>query len=112
MESEYKSEMSVVHNAIKQAVASVEKPTAEKLAKATFAALQKIAVEPFGMSANEVRLIAPGEKCYFDNRTPQWVVSWEAGPYQWAIGASFLFPQVVEPYYSFDLCFYPAEDKA
>jgi len=39
-----------------------------------------------------------------------WRVSWEAGPYQWAIGTSF---QVLnreagwytEPYYSFDLCF-------
>lgn len=100
----------VVHDAIAAAVASVENPTAEKLAKATFAALQKIAVDPFGMKASEVLLTAPGEPCYFDNRTPQWVVTWEAGPHEWAIGASMLYPQIVEPYYSFDLCFYPGED--
>lgn len=42
-------------------------------------------------------------------------VSFEAGPYQWAIVASEALAQVgvfAEPYYSFDLCFYPAEDRA
>lgn len=42
-----------------------------------------------------------------------WGVSWEAGPYQWAIGASFvimdLTGRLVEPHYSFDLCFYEVE---
>ena len=42
-----------------------------------------------------------------------WGVSWEAGPYQWAIAASFLIMdltgRLVEPYYSFDLCFYEVE---
>ena len=44
---------------------------------------------------------------------PCWGVSWEAGPYQWAIGASFLIMdltgRLAEPHYSFDLCFYEAE---
>lgn len=38
-----------------------------------------------------------------------WRVSFEAGPYQWAIPASDALAQVgilAEPYYSFDLCFY------
>lgn len=42
-----------------------------------------------------------------------WGVSWEAGPYEWAISASFLIMdltgRLVEPHYSFDLCFYEAE---
>lgn len=40
-------------------------------------------------------------------------VSWESGPYEWAIVASDALGQVgvfAEPYYSFDLCFYPSED--
>jgi hypothetical protein len=41
-------------------------------------------------------------------------VAYEAGDYQWAIGASFALcdalGKVVEPYYGFDLCFYPSED--
>lgn len=42
-----------------------------------------------------------------------WGVSWEAGPYTWAIGASFVIMDVTgrlaEPHYSFDLCFYEVE---
>ena len=37
-----------------------------------------------------------------------WQVSWESGPYEWAIGASFKITGpwgYTEPYYSFDLCF-------
>lgn len=44
---------------------------------------------------------------------PCWGVSWEAGPYQWAIGASFIVMDMTgrlcEPHYSFDLCLYEAE---
>jgi hypothetical protein len=40
-------------------------------------------------------------------------VSYEAGPYDWAIPASYalcgILKKVVEPYYSFDLCFYNGE---
>lgn len=42
-----------------------------------------------------------------------WGVSWEAGPYSWALGASFvimdLTGRLVEPHYAFDLCFYEVE---
>jgi len=38
-----------------------------------------------------------------------WRVSWESGPYQWAIGTSYEVCNgphwYTEPYYSFDLCF-------
>jgi hypothetical protein len=40
-----------------------------------------------------------------------YVVSWESGPYQWAIAASMSMNKFCEPYYSFDLCFYPSEDR-
>ena len=39
------------------------------------------------------------------------MVSWESGPYQWAVGASLTFMMndeagwFTEPYYSFDLYF-------
>jgi len=38
-----------------------------------------------------------------------WRVSWECGPYAWAMPASSALAQcgiLAEPYYSFDLCFY------
>lgn len=42
-----------------------------------------------------------------------WLVCWEAGPYQWGIEASFVLmdagKRLVEPYYSFDVCFYDNE---
>ena len=37
-----------------------------------------------------------------------WCVSWESGPYEWAIGTSYQLhgeAWYTEPYYSFDLCF-------
>lgn len=46
-------------------------------------------------------------------RGPCWGVSWEAGPFQWAIGASFIVMDMTgrlcEPHYSFDLCLYEVE---
>lgn len=43
-----------------------------------------------------------------------WVASWECGPNDWGIGASLgitlTHAKLVETYYGFDLCFYPAED--
>lgn len=39
-----------------------------------------------------------------------WRVSWESGPYSWAIVASEALCQCgifAEPHYNFDLCFYP-----
>jgi hypothetical protein len=41
-----------------------------------------------------------------------WRVSWESGPFSWATVASEALCQVgvfAEPYYNFDLCFYPED---
>lgn len=84
--------------------------TAEQAAKATHAAVHK-AAERVGQDADRETLIrAPGEPRYFGD-TQCWVVAWEAGPYQWGVSASLsdIFPHLVEPYYSFDLTFYPGE---
>ena len=51
----------------------------------------------------------PDIECFARKEQGQWRVSWESGPYQWAIPASDALFQVgilAEPYYSFDLCFY------
>jgi hypothetical protein len=57
----------------------------------------------------EVQLYTP-EQSKERGYTSGWQVQWEAGPYQWAIGASFQVANYkagwfTEPYYSFDLCF-------
>ena len=52
----------------------------------------------------------PDVECFAREERGEWRVSYEAGPYQWAIVASEALGQVgvfAEPYYSFDLCFYP-----
>ena len=78
-------------------------------AKALYKALCETS-KKFGHDpAWEVHLMAPkksSEMGYGNN----WRVSWEAGPYQWAIGTSFQVCNhaagwYTEPYYSFDLCF-------
>lgn len=58
----------------------------------------------------EVGLWRPGER-RFNGRDTVWSVSWESCPYyEWAIIASMEVSSahfVAEPYYSFDLNFYP-----
>jgi len=86
---------------------------AEQAAKAVYAELCKIAQDEGCDPDIEVFIRAPGEPRHFADTTC-WCVSYEAGEYQWAVGASFplcdALGKVVEPYYSFDLCFYPSED--
>ena len=55
----------------------------------------------------EVSIKKPGEPRHHDN-TKCWTVTFEAGPYEWAVGASCRGDSNVfaEPYYSFDLNFY------
>jgi hypothetical protein len=72
-------------------------------AMALYAAICELA-ESIGQKPElEVDIWPPahsGENC--------WRVSWEAGPFQWAIPASFEITGpfgYTEPYYSFDLCF-------
>jgi hypothetical protein len=54
----------------------------------------------------------PGTPRHFPDDTCH-VVAWEAGPYEWAIPASFVVMnetgRLCEPYYSFDLCLYDNE---
>jgi hypothetical protein len=87
--------------------------TAEQAAKAVYAELCKIAADEGCKPDIEVFIRAPGEPRHFADETC-WCVAYEAGEYQWAIGASGALcdalGKIVEPYYSFDLCFYPSED--
>ena len=52
--------------------------------------------------------------CFLGGQPGVWIVCWESGPFQWAIPASMEIGsatgKLVEPYYSFDLTFYPSED--
>ena len=78
-------------------------------AKALYKALCKLA-KAMGQDPDiEVSLYTP-EQSFARGYTTGWQVQWEAGPYQWAIGASFQVANhkagwYTEPYYSFDLCF-------
>lgn len=84
-------------------------PTAEAAAKAVFEVVRAFAVESGQNPDVECAFRTPAQnegfphgKCY--------VVSWEAGPFQWAIGASLGgHNRLTEPHYSFDLTFYPGE---
>ena len=52
----------------------------------------------------------PEIECFMRQERNGWRVSFEGGPYSWAIVASEALCQVgifAEPYYNFDLCFYP-----
>ena len=87
---------------------------AEAMARAAYETLRTLATEMDMNPDSEVHLRAPGEPRHFDAEN-SWCVVWEAGPYQWAIGASLAITmgaqKLCAPYYSFDLCFYPAEDS-
>lgn len=87
--------------------------TAETMAKAVHRAVVQCAEFEGQRAAVETTIRKPGETRHFADTTC-WVVAWEAGPYEWAISASMLIGEitgkVVEPFYSFDLCFYPSED--
>lgn len=51
----------------------------------------------------------PDIECFSRQESGCWRVSYEAGPFDWAVVASDAIGQVgilAEPYYSFDLCFY------
>lgn len=100
----------MINDRLRQAMKALAKPTAESMARAAFAELKKIAVE-CGMRESEVGIWEPGKPRYF-NDTSCWTVAFEAGPHDWAVSATLsdVFPKLVEPYYGFDLCFYPSED--
>jgi hypothetical protein len=82
------------------AKAAAKYKTAQKQAKAVYEVLRKAAAAD-GMK--------PDIECYLRPDTGGYRVSFEAGPYEWAIVASEALSQCgifAEPYYSFDLCFY------
>lgn len=77
-------------------------------AKALYKALHKLAVE-MGYWADEVFIRTPEEN-KAAGYSALWHVSWESGPYEWAIYASHEIHNAVagwytEPYYSFNLEF-------
>lgn len=75
-------------------------------AKALYKALVPV-VKSYGQKPeSELHIWEPGQN------GSSWRVSWEAGPYEWAIYASFHISNMsrdggwfTEPHYSFDLCF-------
>lgn len=87
---------------------------AEEAANATYDVLKAVCAEQ-GMDPDiEVGIRSPDQNTGFPHGNNCHVVSWESGPFEWAIAASMCTPEtfgkLVEPYYSFDLCFYPDED--
>ena len=80
--------------------------TKEAAAKGLYDALKKVAVE-MGQAESEVMLLDPEKSAKYGTGR-NWRVCWEAGPFEWAIRASFEIAGpwgYTEPYYSFDLCF-------
>ena len=83
---------------VARAAAEYTQPRARALA--AYAAIHDFAKE-LGMN--------PDRECFMKPEDGGWCVSFEAGPYSWAIVASEALAQVgvfAEPHYSFDLCFY------
>ncbi len=85
-----------------------EAKTCEEAAHATFEACCK-AAETWGMNPSiEVGIKNPGEPRHHSD-IDCWCVTFEAGPYEWAVAASLNVDTkgkvLAEPYYSFDLCF-------
>jgi hypothetical protein len=99
---------------IREKVGALPVMSAENMARATYEALLAGAERAGQDPKREVAIYAPGTPCYLGT-LEHWVVAWEAGPYEWAIPASSAIgdvaSRIVEPYYSFDLCFYPTEDN-
>ena len=105
--------MQTLNEKIKVAVQALPAKNAESMAKAVYKVLCQASLDAGQKPSTEVMIRKPGEKRHFDDATC-WCVAWEAGPYEWAIPASMVIGsasgKIVEPYYSFDLCFYPTED--
>lgn len=88
---------------------------AETMAKAAHAVVREMSAEEGQNPDIETFIKTPAESHQYLGGTPNvWIVCWESGPYQWAIGTSMAIGagcgKLCEPYYSFDLTFYPAED--
>ena len=78
----------------------------EQAARAVYKALCDYC-ERCGVPTSEVHIKTPEESLKHGVGCC-WYVCFEAGEYQWAIGASFILSGphwYTEPFYSFDLCF-------
>lgn len=76
-------------------------------AKGLYAALREAAKAEGQNPDSEVTLMTP-EQSEKAGTGRNWRVLWEAGPFEWAISASWQVTGpwgFTEPYYSFDLCF-------
>lgn len=96
---------------IKAAARAISASTSPAMAAKRVHTICRVAAKAWGMKPDiEVALRKPGEpRCYGTDGT--WYVSFEAGPYEWAVAASLNVDTkgkvLAEPYYSFDLCFSP-----
>lgn len=108
-----RAEYQFLYDSIRAELGKVNKFTAETMAHAVHRAVEKEAVRHGQNPKVETFIRKPGEPRHFGDATC-WCVAWEAGPYEWAVGAcdviSDVTKKLVEPYYSFDICFYPGED--
>lgn len=109
----YEPECEPVARALYRALVKERPQTAQGIAGTVYRTLRKVAAD-MGMNPDmEVHKWTPAEQKRA-GYGEQYRVSWEAGPYEWAIGASFAVMdatgKLCEPHYSFDLCFYPGED--
>lgn len=90
------------------------KKTARGIANAMHKALRAFAAD-IGMNPDsEVHMWTPAQVKArgMPHGAGAYVVSFEAGPYQWAQAFSMCaeVKRLMEPYYSFDLCIYTADD--
>lgn len=104
--------MTELTKTLREAIGAIPKGqrSAEACARAVYEVLVAAALEG-QKPAIEVSIKKPGEPRHFADATC-WVVVWEAGPHEWAISASMAIGDhgvLTEPYYSFDLCFYPGD---
>jgi hypothetical protein len=116
MFDEEKLEKALLDTAIREAFKGYDrsltgKAAASECTNRLYDCLRKLAKE-FGMDPiYEVFAWRPGQDRVQGSTC--WGVSWEAGPFEWAIAASFvimdLTGRLCEPHYSFDLCFYEVE---
>jgi hypothetical protein len=82
---------------------------AETMAKAAYAGVRETCADLDMNPDIETFIRAPGEEAY-DGTRDRWLVCWESGPYQWGSSISMALDYgLTEPYYSFDLSFYPSE---
>ena len=110
----YESEVEVLCYGLRNAIAKGGKPkTAKTAATRAYKFLRKKAAQ-YGMNPDcEVGISPPKSGHYPSKDDHVWWVTWESGPFEWAIAGSFAAMDgagaLVEPYYGFDLAFYETE---